>query len=147
MRFKLPLLVATISLFSLCAGCFEPAGVLTVAAGGVATSAVLDKLDDKVTHIIQQAAAAGSLLSTKAARDLQLEILAARQQLHDELNQNWDRLDQEKVSGLKMLVQAVDQLHQNIKKITYIKDDSYLDVYNKLKAIIIQHQSLSDRTV
>src|SRR5260370_7954457 len=121
MRFKLPLLVATISLFSLCAGCFEPAGVLTVAAGGVATSAVLDKLDDKVTHIIQQAAAAGSLLSTKAARDLQLEILAARQQLHDELNQNWDRLDQEKVSGLKALDQAVDQLNQNLNKIGNIQ--------------------------
>lgn len=131
----------------LSSGCGTGAGVLTVAAGGVATSKVLDKLDEKVTHIIQQAAAAGSLLSTKAARDLELEILAARQQLHDELNQNWDKLDQEKISGLKVLDKAIDDLNQNIQKIGTIEDDLSLDIDQKLSAIPFLKKAVTIRRV
>jgi hypothetical protein len=140
------LLSCTLLTFSI-SGCGGAAGVLAVAAGGVATSEVLDKLDDKVTHIIQQAAAAGSLLSTKAARDLELEILAARQQLHDELNQNWDKLDQEKVSGLKALDKAVDDLNQNIQKLGTMEDDLSLDVDQKLNAIPFLKKAVTIRRV
>jgi hypothetical protein len=140
-------LISCISIVLFSSGCGAGAGVLTVAAGGVATSKVLDKLDDKVTHIIQQAAAAGSLLSTKAARDLELEILAARQQLHDELNQNWDKLDQEKVSGLKALDKTVDDLNQNIQKIGTMEDDLSLDVDQKLNAIPFLKKAVTIRRV
>src|SRR4051812_45922300 len=71
---------------------------LTVATTGVATSVLLDKMEDKANTIVGNAGSVGSLLTTKAARDIELEITAARQQLHEELNQNWDRLDNEKVS-------------------------------------------------
>lgn len=111
------------------------AGVLTVAGSGVASSIVLDKLEAKVAQIVQQAAAAGSLVSTKAARDLQLEISAARQQLHDELDHNWDRLDQEKISGLREIDSAVDELNHNIAKGGSIVDDLTLDVDTKMNRI------------
>src|SRR5690348_3173379 len=71
-RYALGLAFITVFLFT--SSCGGPAAPLTVAAGGIAASKVLDKLEEKVTQIIQQAAAAGSLLSTKAARDLDLEI-------------------------------------------------------------------------
>lgn len=123
------------------------AGVLTVAAGGIATDQVLDKLDAKVTNIIQQAAAAGSLVSTKVARDLELEVQAARQQLHDELKQNWDRLDKEEVSGLKEIDKAIDELNSNIQKAGNIEDDLSLDVDQKLNAIPFLKQSVTIRRV
>jgi hypothetical protein len=108
---------------------------LTVAATGITTSLLLDKLDDKATHIVQNAAAAGSLLTSKAARDFQLEIEAARQQLHDELNQQWDRLDQEKVSGLRAIDSALDQLNQTAMQAGKIEDDLALDVDQTLNKI------------
>ncbi len=123
------------------------AGVLTVAAGGVAVSKVLDKLEEKVTNIIQQAAAAGSLLSTKVARDLELEVQAARQQLHDELNEQWDRLDREEISGLKEIDKAIDDLNQNIQKAGNIEDDLSLDVDQKLNAIPFLKKSVTIRRV
>lgn len=124
--------VVVLALWNCTAG---PTAPLTVAASGVAASKVLDTLAEKATQIVQQAAAAGSLLSTKAARDLELEVVAARQQLHDELNQNWDRLDQEKVAGLRGLDTAMESLSANIQKVGNITDDLSLDVDQKLAAI------------
>ncbi len=108
---------------------------ISVAVGGITTSAFLDKMSDKANMLVQNSAAVGSLLTSKAARDMQLEIMAARIQLHDELNQNWDRLDEEKVSGLKEMDSALSQINSNIGKVSRMQDDLVLDVDSALNNI------------
>jgi len=108
---------------------------VTVAVGGITTSVLLDKMSDKANQLVQNAGSVGSLLTSKMARDIQLEIMAARIQLHDELNQNWDRLDQEKVSGLKEIDTALNQVTNNVGKISQMQDDLVLDVDSTLNSI------------
>ena len=64
-----------------------------------------------------------------------LEIMAARIQLHDELNENWDRLDAEKVSVLTQLNSSLDQVTQDIGKVSEMQDDLVLDVDSTLNRI------------
>ena len=59
---------------------------------------------------MQNAAAAGSLVSSKAARDVQMLIDATRQNLHDELDVQWDKLDREKIDFLRALNSQVDRI-------------------------------------
>jgi hypothetical protein len=94
---------------------------------GVLTSVALDKLQDKADQIIGNAAAAGGLLSAKAARDLQLAIDAARVQLSDELNKNWDRMDQQKISILRALDQQANVIQGAVTQAGRIEDKVYLD--------------------
>ena len=108
---------------------------LTVATTGVTASLVLDKMEEKANNIVGNAGSVGSLLATKAARDIELEITAARQQLHDELNQNWDHLDKEKVSGLRAIDSALDELSKNIAQGGRMADDLTLDVDTTLNRI------------
>ena len=105
---------------------------LTVAGAGITTSLLLHKFDEKATNIVQNAGAVGSLLTSKAARDVQLEIMAARQQLHEELNQNWDRLDGEKVSALRAIDSALEELSKNVAQAGRLEDDLALDVDQQL---------------
>jgi hypothetical protein len=107
----------------------------TVAVAGITTSALLDKLNEKANNIVQNAGGVGSLLVSKAARDIQLEIMAARIQLHDELNQNWDRLDQEKVSVLKEIDSSLTQVTKNLGQVSQMQDDLVLDVDSTLNRI------------
>jgi len=110
----------------------NPVGIV---AAGVTTGIFLDKLTEKANNIVQNAGAVGSLLASKAARDIQLEIMAARIQLHDELNQNWDRLDAEKVSVLTQINSSLDQVTQDIGKVSEMQDDLVLDVDSTLNRV------------
>src|SRR5262249_22300622 len=112
-----------------------PIAPLSVAATGVTASFVLDKFDEKVTHIIGQAAAAASLVTSKAARDLQLQVQAIRQQLHDELDHNWDRLDSEKIDVLRQMDSALDRLDKNVERAGSMQDNFALDVDETLNRI------------
>jgi hypothetical protein len=105
------------------------------ALAGLTTSAMLDKLSDKANGVVQNAGYVGSLLTSKAARDIQLEIMAARIQLHDELGDNWDRLDQEKVSGLTEITSALNQVQNDISRASKMQDDLVLDVDSTLNTI------------
>ena len=98
-------------------------------------SAFLDKLSDKAKNVVQDAGGVGSLLISKAARDVQLEIMAARIQLHDELGKQWDTLDQQKVSVLKAMDSSLDKLHSAIGQVSRMQDDLVLDVDSTLNKI------------
>jgi hypothetical protein len=115
--------------------CGGPVAPLTVGPTGIATSAILDKLDDKATHVIGEAASAASLVSTKAARDAQLLIGAARQQFHDELNDNWDRLDSQKISILRAIDQSLSRINENVKAGGKIEDKIFLDINAELQRL------------
>src|SRR5580693_5010591 len=52
--------------------CSAPVAAIGMVGAGVGTGRLLNDFDDRVTHVLQNAAAAGSLLSSKAARDAQL---------------------------------------------------------------------------
>jgi hypothetical protein len=108
---------------------------VTVVVTGITTSALLDKLSEKANNIVQNAGAVGSLLASKAARDIQLEIMAARIQLHDELNQNWDRLDAQKVSVLKEIDSSLTPVEKDIGRVSQMQDDLVLDVDSTLNRI------------
>jgi hypothetical protein len=112
-----------------------PQNPVGIVVAGAATSVFLDKLSEKANNVVQNAGAVGSLLASKAARDVQLEIMAARIQLHDELNQNWDRLDAEKISLLQQLNSSLDQISQDIGKVSQMQDDLVLDVDSTLNRI------------
>jgi hypothetical protein len=132
------LLLATTALVVLdlvLSSCGGPVAPLTVAAGGLTTDAVLDKLDDKATHIIGQAAAAFSLGTSKAARDAQLLIAAARQEMHDELSNNWDRLDTQKVSILRSLDSSLEEMQKAVRMGGKIEDNVYLDIGSLLQSL------------
>jgi hypothetical protein len=120
---------------------------LTVGAAGITTSLLLDKMADKASQVVQDAGAVGSLVASKAARDIELEIMAARQQLHEELNTNWDHLDQEKVSGLRALDSALDSLTKNVAQAGRIEDDLSLDVDQKLNSIPFLAKSMTIRRI
>src|ERR1035438_3088358 len=107
----------------------------TILVAGITTSAFLDKLQEKANNIVQNAGGVGSLLASKVARDIQLDIMATRIQLHDELNQNWDRLDQEKVSVLKEIDSSLNQVTKNIGQVSQMQDDLVLDVDSTLNRI------------
>src|SRR5882724_5722181 len=93
---KILVVTTSIVLMLNLSACGAPVSGIGVIGGGIATKLLLQDMDDRATHVIQNAAAAGSLLSSKAARDVHLLIDAARQNLHDELDVQWDKLDREK---------------------------------------------------
>jgi hypothetical protein len=113
---------------ALCVGCGgTPPAAIGVIGGGVATSKLLDSLEDRATHVLQNAAAAGSLVASKASRDVMLAIDAARQNLHDELDTQWDRLDSQKVSLLRELSAKTEQLEAATGTFGKLGDQLFLD--------------------
>jgi hypothetical protein len=117
------LLALVISLLS-CGGAVSAIGVI---GGGVATKLLLQDMDDRATHVVQNAAAAGSLVSSKAARDVQMLIDATRQNLHDELDVQWDKLDREKIDFLRALNSQVDRIQDISNQFGNLEDNVYLD--------------------
>jgi hypothetical protein len=107
--------------------CSDSVTAIGAIGGGVATKLLLNDLDDHATHIVQNAAAAGSLLSSKAARDVQLLIDATRQNLHDELDKQWDRLDSDKISLLREIDSKLSQIEDTGKDFGRLEDTVYLD--------------------
>ena len=103
-------------------------GPLSFVAAGVTTEVALDKADEVGTHLIQQAGQTASLVSSKVARDLQLLIENARQQLHDELNDQWDRLDSQKLDMLKEIDKYIAQLNAGMERGGAIEENAYLDL-------------------
>src|SRR5579871_2948168 len=118
----------------------------TVFAGDP-VSAFLDKLADKAKNVVQDAGGVGSLLVSKAARDMQLEIMAARIQLHDELGKQWDTLDQQKVSVLKEMDSSLDKLHADLGQVSQMQDDLVLDVDSTLNKIPFLKETKTIRRV
>jgi hypothetical protein len=127
--------------------CGGGAAPLTIAASGITVSSLLDKLDDRISHIIGQAAAAGSLVSSKAARDLQLQIEAARQQLHDEMDHNWDRLGKEKISVLREIDSSISRVEKLVAVGGRMHDDLTLDVSDALNRFPFLKQVWSIRRI
>jgi hypothetical protein len=117
------LLVLVVNLSS-CGGAVSAIGVI---GGGVATKFLLQDMDDRATHVIQNAAASGSLVSSKAARDVQLLIDAARQNLHNELDVQWDKLDREKIDFLRELNAEVDKIQDMGQQFGKLEDTVFLD--------------------
>jgi hypothetical protein len=117
-------LIALIANLTSCSGSVAAIGLI---GGGVATKFLLNDMDDRATHIVQNAAAAGSLVSSKVARDLQLLIDATRQNFHDELDKQWDRLDSEKISVLRELNSKLEQAESAGKEFGRLEDTVYLD--------------------
>jgi hypothetical protein len=101
---------------------------LSIAATGVVTSKVLDKAEQVGDNLIQQAGYVSSLTSSQTIRDLQLLISDARQQMHEELNTNWDRLDNQKVDLLRNIDSSIQQLSGVMNRGGLLEEDAYLDI-------------------
>jgi hypothetical protein len=137
-------------IFTLCfclVSCGAVVAPLSVAATGITPSSVLDKLEQKVTNIIGQAAGAASLVSSKAARDVQLLISATRQELHDELGENWDRLDSQKLSILRSIDDSLNRLGQAVQQGGKIEDAIFLDIESLLTKLPFSKETPSIRRV
>jgi hypothetical protein len=104
-----------------------PVAGIGMIGGGVATKFVLQDLDDRASHIVQNAAAAGSLVSSKAARDVELLIDATRQNLKDDLDTQWNRLDREKVDLLRELNSQINKIENLAAGVEKLEDTVYLD--------------------
>lgn len=124
---KILVVTTSIVLMLNLSACGAPVSGIGVIGGGIATKLLLQDMDDRATHVIQNAAAAGSLLSSKAARDVHLLIDAARQNLHDELDVQWDKLDREKVDFLRELNAEVDRIQDLGSQFGNLEDTAYLD--------------------
>jgi hypothetical protein len=109
-----------------------PAGAqiapLSFAAAGVSTEMALNKADDMVSQAIMRAGSVGSMTSAKVARDVQLLIADARQNLHEELTDNWNTLDKQKVDVLRVIDEDLVQLNQAMTKGGLLEQDTYLDI-------------------
>ncbi len=126
-RFRLfRLLPVTAILFPLLS-CSPGTAVIGAFGADVASRDVLKNLDDRATHVIQNAAAAGSLVSSKAARDAELLINAARQNLDGELDTQWSKLDREKIEMLRKLDEEVSTIERAGAGVTKLEDTVYLD--------------------
>jgi hypothetical protein len=125
-RNTVSVLIVTV-LISNFGGCSAAVPAIGLIGGGVATKALLNDLDDHATHIAQNAAAAGSLLTSKATRDVQLLIDAARQNLHDELNVQWDKLDGEKINLLREINTQLDKIETAGTQFGNLEDKVFLD--------------------
>jgi hypothetical protein len=101
---------------------------LSFAAAGVSTSLALDKAEQTANNLIQQSGNVASLTSSKIARDLQMLISDARQQLHEELTDNWDTLDRQKVDLLRSIDVYIKQLNGVMAKGGLLEEDAYLDL-------------------
>jgi hypothetical protein len=101
---------------------------LSYAAFGVATSVALDNAEKKAEDLINQAGAVASLTSSKIARDLQMLISDARQQMHEELADNWDKLDVQKVDLLRSIDGYIQKLNGLMVKGGLLEEDAYLDI-------------------
>jgi hypothetical protein len=105
----------------------QPAA-LTVAVAGITVAKVLDLLEAKVSAIIGRAAEAASLTADAAARNAQLTLGAVRQDLNNDLNTQWDKLELQKLSLLQQVDQAIDTLEKNVGRVERLEELSTLDI-------------------
>lgn len=108
---------------------------LSIAAGGITTSLLLDKFTEKANNIIGNAAASTSLVATKGARDVELLIGAARVQLHDELATNWDKLGAERIAVLREIDTMLTRVEGQVQGVGRIEDSIVLDIDGVLKRL------------
>jgi hypothetical protein len=121
--------------------------LLAIGAAGLTTSALLDKFDAKLRGLIDKATQDGGLLTSKAARDALLLVGAAREQLHDELDTQWEKLDAEKISVLQTIDMQTDKIGKAIEKTEKLEDTIYLDIDHLLSSIPFLKNSASIRRV
>lgn len=125
MKTKFPICLATVMVAFL-TGC--SADPLSIAATGVTTSVVLDRAAEKANILLGQAAASASLVTSKTARDLELLVSASRQQLHGELDHQWDRLGDEKISILREIDRTITRLEGAGTGVSRMQDQIFLDI-------------------
>lgn len=99
----------------------------TLVAGWTAGK-VLDKAQAVANDVLGTAAQNGSLVISKGARDAQLLIDAARQQLHDELGTQWEKLNEQEVSILREVDATTMKIERLGKKVENIQDSIVLDI-------------------
>lgn len=101
---------------------------LSVAATGITLKVVLERLSEKVQAAIAAAAGGAGLVIAQAARNAELLIGALKSNLSDELDKNWDKLDQQKRDALRKIDEKIAAL-DNIKDvIDDVHNTLYLDV-------------------
>lgn len=108
---------------------------------GLTAGFVLDKLEDKVNAVISHAMESGSMVSSKAARDLQMTIQSARIELHDELDDQWDNLNSKQVDLLRELDTRASGVENIVGGVQNVEDTVFLDTSS-----ILDKLNLSDNT-
>ena len=101
---------------------------LAIGGAGLVTGKVLDKMSDKVSAAIGQAASAGSLTADAAARNLLLQLQAAKASLAGDLDKQWDRMDSQKVSLLRVLDTSVLKLDETKADARTLEQMATLDI-------------------
>ena len=99
------------------------------------TGAALDDMEDTAQTIISQAAGAASLVTSKAARDVELLIQNARQELHDELDTRYNDLNSDQQRILGTIKTGLMQLDSEIAQAGEFKDQLVLDIDDTLNAL------------
>jgi hypothetical protein len=106
------------------------------------TGAFLDDMEDTGQTIISQAAGAASLVTSKAARDVELLIQNARQELHDELDTRSNDLNSDQQRILGTIKTVLMQLDSEIAQAGEFKDELVLDMTNAVTGcVLLQHTS------
>ena len=130
-RRLLAIFIVLIPTIVLCVSAFSGRSGQTPKIGippGIPTKEALDYLEQKANELVQQAASSASLVTDKAARDAQLLIQAAKQALGDEMDKQWDRIDEQKHSLLLEIDRTLQTLDKEVTKIGEIKDGTILDI-------------------
>jgi hypothetical protein len=125
---RVTLVVAIVGLFVFPTACGGPTSVVAIAGAGDLTSKVLDDMQDQASVLISQAAGAASLVSTKAARDAELLIQVARQDMLEQQNVAWDHLDDQKRSVLVEIYKSLQSIDKDVAKAGDLKDGFVLDI-------------------
>lgn len=146
-KINIATLVASVGLSLVGPGTAHAFDPLSIAAAGVTTSIVIERLQEKINQLIDKATHDGSLLTSKVARDIQLLIDGARQQLHDELNQQWDKLDYEKVALLRDLDTKVQAVSAGLQQAVELEDTVVLDVDGFLQRMPLMQETPSLRRI
>ena len=128
---RFPILTCALYAITSC-GATGPVAPLTVAGAGVITNDVIDNLDKKARGLIDKATQDGALLSSSVGRDLLLLVQALRQELHDELDTQWDRLDETEVGLLREVDSTLDKANLLIQRTQNIEDTVNLDIEQRL---------------
>ena len=120
---------------------------LSVAGTGVVLDQVFQRWSDRLDVSISKGAEAGSMVSSAACRNAKLSLSAARQQLHDEMNHQWDRLGQEKLDVIRSLDKMVSDATKNVTYGAVKLDELTLDVEATLDRIPLLAKAPSIRRI
>lgn len=116
-------------------------GAVSILVGGWTANNVLDKAQEVADRVLGTAAQNGSLVISKGARDTQLLIEAARQEMHDELGTQWKNLDSQKISILRELDASTQRIEKLGKQVESIQDAIVLDIDSQISRLPFAHST------